>query len=108
MYRLQTIIPMYTNAIATAKLIAVTNAMTPEGICLLLLLLRLTDFAAPAMLFSELAFVAAFFTGNGDDVSSLTVLYFVKSVLETRNSTIQIIYYIFITLANTNYLCDIM
>lgn len=37
MYRLQTIIPIYANAITTAKLIAVTSAMIPEDICLLLL-----------------------------------------------------------------------
>lgn len=67
---------MYTNAIATAKLIAVTSAMIPEGICLLLL--RLTDFATPAM-FSELTFVAAFFTSNGD--VSLVLCF--KFVLET-------------------------
>ena len=83
---------MYTNAIATAKLIAVTSAMIPEGICLLLL--RLTDFDETPAMFSELTFVAAFFTGNGD--VSLVLCF--KFVLET--STIKIIYYIFITLAN--------
>lgn len=35
MYLLQTIMPMYTIAIATAKLMAVTKAMSPEGIGLL-------------------------------------------------------------------------
>lgn len=36
MYRLQTIMPMYTIAIATPKLIAITNAITPDDILLFL------------------------------------------------------------------------
>lgn len=75
------IIPIYTNAIATAKLIAVINAIIPEDICLLFV--WLTDFIV-LIIFSEPIFATTLSTSNGDiksiDASLILVVCF-KSVL---------------------------